>query len=168
MTPTETSDTSVPPDSAVQLRSSLAAHLAQLFRDVIFTLWWGGLTFYSTVVIHVGTHVLGTERQGFITQRVTYFLNALGAAVVVLLWFQVRRSRQMLPWVLWTLLGLSQLALFVDHYRLTGLLDFETETVSSSQDFYREHAIYLWLTAVQWCAGLGWMARESARRATME
>lgn len=152
-------------------RPSIAVVLGRSIQQVVFALWWGGLTFYATVVIHVGTHALGSERQGFITQRVTYFLNGLGTLVAVLMWVQIRRSRQLVPWVLWGLLVLSQVGLFVDHYRLTGMLDFETETVPSPEVFYREHAVYLWLTAVQWGAGLGWMlwaTFQGAKRASRD
>lgn len=137
--------------------TSLAGILGRLLLHVIFAVWWGGLTFYATVVIHVGTHVLGSEQQGFITQRVTYFVNGLGTLVLVGLLIQIRRSRQTLPWVIWGVLVASQLGLFLDHHRLTGMLDFETGTVSDSAAFYSEHAIYLWLTTIQWAAGLGWL-----------
>ncbi len=137
------------------------AMVGRFLQQVIISLWWGGLTFYSAVVVHIGTQVLGSERQGFVTQRVTYVLNGLGLLAVIIVWNQVRNSRQVLPWVIWSLLGLSQLGLFVDHYRLSGMLDFETQTVPDPKIFYAEHAVYLWLTAVQWTAGLGWLAWTS-------
>lgn len=34
-------------------------------------MWWGGLCFYAVVIVPIGTEVIGSVEQGFITQRVT-------------------------------------------------------------------------------------------------
>jgi uncharacterized membrane protein len=54
----------------------------------LIMLWWGGLTFYSAIVVPIGTNVLqSSEQQGLVTQQVTKYLNALGlVAAVVLAW----------------------------------------------------------------------------------
>src|SRR5262245_42692014 len=58
-----------------------------LVLAVLFV-WQGGFTFYAAVVIEVGRDVLGSHRaQGFITRRVTHYLNLAGAvALPVLVW----------------------------------------------------------------------------------
>jgi hypothetical protein len=48
--------------------------------------WQGGFTFYGAVVVHVGQDVLGSHRmQGFVTRRVTNYLNLAGAVALPLL-----------------------------------------------------------------------------------
>ncbi|MCA9269901.1 MAG: hypothetical protein KDA41_15580, partial [Planctomycetales bacterium] len=44
--------------------------------------WWGGLTFYAGVVVPVGAAVFGSTEQGFVTQRVTNWLNLLLAVAL--------------------------------------------------------------------------------------
>src|SRR5436190_19571918 len=67
----------------------------ELMRRYLFTvataLWLGGFTFYSTVVIHTGHRVLGGLLEvGFVTQRVTSWLNLIGVvALLVLLWLVI-------------------------------------------------------------------------------
>src|SRR5436190_15643209 len=69
----------------------LSAHW-EILRRYLFTvataLWLGGFTFYSTVVIHTGHRVLGGLLEvGFVTQRVTSWLNLIGVvALLILLW----------------------------------------------------------------------------------
>ena len=47
--------------------------------------WQGGFTFYSAVVVRVGEEVLGSSReQGFVTRRVTNYLNAAGLVALPL------------------------------------------------------------------------------------
>ena len=51
--------------------------------------WLGGFTFYTSVVIPVGTHTLGSVRQGFITQQVTGWLNVAGAFALPLVFWNM-------------------------------------------------------------------------------
>lgn len=53
---------------------------------VALSVWVGGFTFYSAVVIPVLHESLGRLETGFVTQRVTNHLNAAGGVAVVLWW----------------------------------------------------------------------------------
>ena len=43
----------------------------RLFLLLVWAAWWGGLCFYAVVVVPIGTELIGSVEQGFITQRVT-------------------------------------------------------------------------------------------------
>ena len=49
--------------------------------------WQGGFTFYSSIVVPIGRHVLAEEvdLQSVITQRVTSWLNVAGVVALFLL-----------------------------------------------------------------------------------
>ena len=48
-----------------------------------WAIWWGGLSFYALFVVPIGTEIVGGFEQGFITQRVTNWLNAIGVIVTL-------------------------------------------------------------------------------------
>lgn len=50
----------------------------QFLLTLVVGLWLGGLTFYAGIVVPIGTEIVGGTEQGFVTQRVTNWLNALG------------------------------------------------------------------------------------------
>src|SRR5262249_56877927 len=91
-------------------------------------LWLGGFTFYSAVVVPIGTDRLGITSQGFITQRVTEWLNLIGAvALLPLGWDALAgaapgRGRWLRPG-LWLILAATLAALWVLHPYLSELLD---------------------------------------------
>lgn len=120
---------------------------------IVWAVWWGGLCFYAIVVVPIGTEVIGTVEQGFVTQQVTQWHNALSIVFLVCLLVEAycRSSR-----TLWTI-GAGLLALGLGlvgwHYHLSNMMDFEDQSVPSN--FYTEHAIYLWMTATEWGIGLG-------------
>ena len=116
--------------------------------------WWGALTFYGMVVVPAGTEILGSADQGRVTQQVTRTLNLVGVAVIVLLFFDQRRSATRLRWVVWLVFTVCQGALFAIHVWLSGLLEIGTETPADYSHFYAVHRIYLFTTAAQWGAGL--------------
>ena len=116
------------------------------------------MTFYAAVVIPIATETLGSETQGFVTQQVTHWLNALTTVWLVMIAVDAVRHRSHRRWSLWTVLVLCQIALFVDHARLTSLMDFSTQAIAIDRtQFYVEHQVYLWITVVQWLAGLVWL-----------
>lgn len=53
---------------------------------VSLSVWAGGFTFYSAVVIPVLHESLGSLETGYVTQRVTDYLNAVGGVAVALWW----------------------------------------------------------------------------------
>lgn len=125
---------------------------------VVMTLWWGGLTFYSAVVVPVGTEVLeSTELQGLVTQQVTRYLNMLGLlAVGAIIWILLRlegtrsfaRAKELIA------LGAILLALQGGLYWLHGELGRQLIEDADREAFYNNHRIYLLLIAVQWGLGL--------------
>lgn len=125
---------------------------------VVMTLWWGGLTFYSAVVVPVGTEVLeSTELQGLVTQQVTRYLNALGLlAVCAIIWILLRlegarsiaKSKELIA------LGAVLLALQGGLYWLHGELGRQLIEDPDREAFYNTHRVYLLLIAVQWGLGL--------------
>lgn len=136
--------------------------------------WLGGFTFYAAVVIPTAHDVLGSHREvGFITQAVTYWINLSGAVTAVLLLVyllrtssgQWRSARGL--WATWVVLTAAQLALFLLHPSLDGLLDAKDHDVLDRAAFYRLHRIYLLTATTQWCAAVthvGLLIAGSGRR----
>jgi len=126
----------------------------------IMMFWLGGFTFYTAVVIHVGRRVLGSHiEQGFVTARVTPFLNlACGAALIVFAWDAWatrgrgwRRAGQTLTWIgIAATLGL----LVWLHPRLDAYLDPQSFSIRAREEFYRVHWWYMQISTVQWACGL--------------
>jgi hypothetical protein len=134
------------------------------FRRFLFfaavAFWLGGFTFYSAVVIHVGTRVLGSHvKQGLITQRVTEWLNVAGAvALPVMLWnaravWAARgRALRLTLAATWAIMALVQAELFALHPTMDRLID--GRAVLDVAAFDRLHVAYLTSATVQWAAGL--------------
>ena len=77
--------------TGVQKQGGRRSYLIALRRFLVIAaiaFWLGGFTFYSGVAIPMGVEVLGGHRTvGFITERVTNWLNVSGAiALAILLW----------------------------------------------------------------------------------
>jgi hypothetical protein len=139
--------------------------------------WQGGFTFYASVVVPMGQEVLGSHRhQGFITQRVTNYLNLAGGIALIPLAWDVavardRKSRrQQGRWLTVFGMGLTLGLLVWLHPRLDELLDPGTQAIHYRQAFRRLHSAYLWISTVQWgCAVLyvvltvwAWRAEDRA------
>lgn len=129
-----------------------------VLATVIF--WLGGFTFYTSIVVPIGTTQLGRDGQGFITREVTRSINA--AAVVALAALLVDLSLTADPsparrwWRrgLWLWMAACQVALYWLHARLDTYLDPATHGVTARPTFYQLHRLYLWLHTVQWLAML--------------
>ena len=131
-----------------------------------WAVWWGGLSFYAVVVVPVGTEVIGSVEQGFITQRVTQWHNALSVlfTICVLVEAFLRRSRALC--LIGITLAVIDMGLIFWHIRLTNLMDFQQQTVPAR--FYGEHAVYLWITAAEWVLGIAtpkWLFRKDSTAA---
>ncbi len=123
----------------------------------LLMLWQGGFLFYALIVVPIGGDVLGSETtQGFITRRVTVWLNGFGGACLVAAIFDIRRTStlRILRQVVWFLAVLMQIALVILHPRMDALLDADLHIVNDTQAFYRLHAIYLSVSGVLWFAML--------------
>ena len=114
-------------------------------------LWWGSLTFYSAIVVPIGTDQIGSVEQGFITQQVTLRHNLLTGAFTVCLLIEFIRNRNLMLGAIVVGLAIIEVALVILHMRLSESLDLGERSVSV--EFYSEHAIYLWLTTIEWCLG---------------
>ena len=133
------------------MRQSMIAYLNAL----VFAFWIGGFTFYAVIVVPIGTDVLGTVEQGFVTQQVTNYLNVIGAVSLAYLSREALKQRRWAVTGTWVFMALSQAALFALHHWLDGMLDHESMTELVPQpDFYAAHRIYLLVAAAQWAAAL--------------
>lgn len=131
--------------------------LRRFLTLVAFAFWQGGFAFYTAVVVPTGTDVLGSSAaQGFITRRVTVWMNVAGAvAIPILLWDAaamrpLRRSRVGCV----GLLAAGLIALAIIHPQLEALLDLASERVLNRSDFMPLHRKYLWISTAQWAVGV--------------
>lgn len=136
----------------VHQRGPIAARLWAGLIVLMFAVWWGGLTFYAAVVVPTGSEEIGETTQGFITQRVTQWHNAILTAMTACLIIEAWRQKRRLPWGIVCGLALVDTALMAQHVQLTAMMDFDSWNVLDG--FYPKHAMYLWLTAVEWALGL--------------
>src|SRR5262245_54482178 len=122
--------------------------------------WQGGFTFYSAVVVPVGTEVLGSRtRQGVVTRAVTPYLTLAGAASLVpLAWDAAVSAPRRRPRLLaWAGLLLTLAALFALWPRLDALMHAVGDGVTDPDAFRHLHKAYLWIAIVQWAAGLAYL-----------
>jgi hypothetical protein len=123
--------------------------------------WQGGFTFYASVVVPLGTEVLGSaEAQGWVTRRVTNALNLSGLAALAVLGWDLALSRdpdarrRRLRWLAWGLLAATLAVLVGLHLRLDALLDAERRQILDRPAFRGLHRWYLWVSTLQWACGL--------------
>lgn len=131
----------------------------------VLMFWQGGFLFYSSVVVPIGQEVLPARKdQGFITRRVTYWMNLSGAvALVPLAWdclvsADPRARRRWLRWLSWVVMAVTLAMLFWLHPRLDAHLDPETFGIHRGGDFRTLHRWYLWVSTVQWAFGVIFVA----------
>ena len=148
-----------------------------------WAVWWGGLTFYGAVAVPAGTDVVGRTTEGFITRKVTVWLNRIAGAEFALLLANVygeRRAGRPFRALTYSgvLLVVLQVGLFALYPRLDRLLDPAGLDVVDLAKFKLLHRAYLWITAAQWGLGLvhmwflvwNWQRperRESANRSAV-
>ncbi|MBI1916254.1 MAG: hypothetical protein HYS12_16215 [Planctomycetes bacterium] len=122
--------------------------------------WQGGFTFYAAVVVQVGHEVLSRRLQGFVTRRVTNYLNAAGAVALPLLaWDAAARPasrRRALRWLCWGGLAVALALLVWLHRHLDALLDPAAFAVLDPDAFYPAHRWYLHVSTVQWACALAY------------
>ena len=124
--------------------------------------WQGGFTFYAAVVVPTGADVLGGHlEQGFVTRRVTNYLNLAGAAALPILAWDLASSSDAVRWrrrLRWTIWGLQVGTLAAQvwlHDRLDLLLDAEQHAILDRAAFRWQHVLYLNVSTVQWVAAIG-------------
>ena len=133
----------------------LRDRVPQFILALAVGLWLGGLTFYAGIVVPIGTEIIGGTEQGFITQRVTNWLNVFGLIAIfglgVNVWWRGRIWTNVVTWMLIAALQLSLLGL---HPLLDDQLDLANRTMRDASWFYACHRVYLILTAAIWLTGL--------------
>ena len=139
-------------ETADSLIQAFGRAIWKLFFLLVWAAWWGGLSFYAVVVVPIGTDIIGSVEQGFITQRVTQWHNGLSGLFLVCLLIEACRRRSPALWGIAAVLAIINIALVVWHAQLTGMIDFQQHAVPGS--FYSQHAIYLWMTACEWLLGM--------------
>lgn len=132
---------------------------------IAFAFWQGGFTFYTAVVVPVGTDVLGgPAEQGRVTRDVTRWMNLAGAiALPILLWDAVatrpwRRTRVTCV----ILMAVVLAGLYVLHPQLDALFDADVARVRDRPRFRLMHKTYLWISTLQWAAGLAYLVLTPA------
>jgi hypothetical protein len=142
---------------------SLGPALRQFVVIAAIAFWLGGFTFYSGVAIPMGVEVLGTHRRvGFITERVTNWLNVAGVvALAIFFWNMVlgwRGSGKVLRYTLlvtWLLMAAIEVELISLHPVMDRLL--VTQPIRDILDpdrFDTLHHVYLISTSIQWFFGM--------------
>jgi hypothetical protein len=134
-------------------------HARRFFVLLAFAIWFGGLSFYSVVVIPTAHSVLRSHlRVGFITQGVTHWINATGAAVLALLMWDYLASRKegtrRLRLSTWGVMVIAQATLLALHPILDSRLDATSKDIVEPDRFYELHRVYLLVTTAQWAAAL--------------
>ncbi len=119
---------------------------------LIWALWWGGLTFYASIVVPEGTRQLGSFGQGLITQKVSSYHHWISLALLACLLVESTIQKSLALGIQFVLLLAVTLGLFVVHERLTSMIDFEQPSVA--EGFYSMHASYLWMTTAEWVLGI--------------
>ena len=135
--------------------------LCRFLIMVAVVVWLGGFTFYAAVVIPTAHDVLGTHLEvGFITQKVTHWLNLGGGLTMLALaaniWLLKRSGVSGLrPLVItWSILVSSLIILLVLHPHLDIFLDGTEHEIAHRVDFYAWHRVYLIVATIQWCAAV--------------
>ena len=131
-----------------------------------FAVWFGGFTLYVSIVVPIGTEILGSARaQGEITQQVTHWINLVCSLAIFLMLLEHwvgRRFGSRAKWIslaIVIVLMLSQLGLFWLHDALDELIEPAKRgiRVIDRDAFYLRHRIYLWLSTLQWICGWVWL-----------
>ncbi len=157
--------------------SGVTGETVRRFLVVLAVLFWlGGFFFYASIVIPTAHDVLGSHTDvGFITRRVTHWLNVVSLpALAILGWNVVAlwRARQPLPRRAlagtWILMAVLQVVLFALHPVMDRLLDAGAHRIIQPARFYGLHRGYLIVSATQHLAGvlhvwwvlIGWHRRD--------
>jgi len=136
---------------------------------VALMFWLGGFTFYASIVVPIGTEVLGSPHlQGFVTREVTRQLNITAIlALLPLLWDVLAepdsfRWRWRIRLGLWMGMVFCQVFLFLLHGRLDEWMRRDEvegiDEVAFQAGFRPLHRLYLWTHTIQWFFGLLYIA----------
>jgi len=127
----------------------------------LLMIWQGGFMFYGLVVINVGLQVFGDPlQQAWVTQRVTNWLNLLGAVALTAWAWDIAASptaaaTRRWPWLIWLLLAASLAALALLHPLMDAHMDVDQSYFSDAPSFHEMHRWYLRVSTGQWLAAVG-------------
>lgn len=123
--------------------------------------WQGGFMFYGGVVVPVGSEVLGSDTdQGWITRKVTDYLNAAGVVALAVWGWDILAARDPAPGrrrlrrAAWVFLAAALGVLLWLHGRLDGDLDPEALRILDWRHFRLLHRWYLGTSTLQWAGSL--------------
>ena len=139
-----------------------------LFGRVIllisFALFWGGLTFYTGIVVRIEHDVLDEPiMAGLITQRTTNVMQALAVITVVQMGvngFVVAGRCRRLGYILIsisTLIALAIIGLYIVHGHLDAVIDVAAREVTDYESFATGHRRYNQLTTVEWLSSISYL-----------
>ena len=133
-------------------------------------LWWqGGFMFYSAIVVHIATDVLGSAfEQGKITARVMLWLNGLGTIALLIMAADLLRwhGTSLRPrgmWFCWLLMAGAQGALWFLREEMVAVIDLKEDTILDRKAFHEMHEWYMRWTSLQWGCSLAYMVWLIAR-----
>lgn len=131
---------------------------------LVFSLFWGGLTFYTGFVVRIAHDVLSDPMDGgLITQRTTSVLQVLGVVTVVLMACNCAVVVRQSPKYGYALiacaavLGCALVGLFVVHGHLDAAIDASVGEVIDREAFTIGHRRYNQLTTVEWIVSLAYV-----------
>jgi hypothetical protein len=137
--------------------------ILRLLFLVALSIYIGGFTFYSAVVIPIlHDRLKSSFEAGLVTQRVTNALNALGGVTLLLGWcalgLTVACRGRVSRWQSCALLTSSVcLVVLVVLHRVMD----EKLATASLAGFYPRHRAYLWTSTIQWFANLGLLIQSA-------
>ncbi|MEM8732872.1 MAG: hypothetical protein AAGG44_01525 [Planctomycetota bacterium] len=131
---------------------------------------FGGFLFYASVVVPLGTSILGSTTQGFVTRSVTNVINVASLvsalAIAAYAWTTSNRFRTedsiRIPLVSACIIGTTAIILMWLHGHLEQAMADDEFAVMDGESFYRTHRVYLWVSTIQWLSSLPvlwWFAR---------
>jgi hypothetical protein len=167
--------------AATLTRRSYATALQRLIVIAAVAWWLGGFTFYAGVAIPMGVEVLGSHKAvGFVTERVTNWLNFGGViALAIFLWNMAVSRRAGGKWIrqtmllTWIIMAVIEVELILLHPRMDRLItSYPHRMILDDDRFDLFHHVYLISTTVQWalgalhvwCVCLSWVIAEKLGR----
>jgi hypothetical protein len=139
-----------------------------IFRTLLlasFAIWFGGFGFYASIVVPIGTEVLGSSlNQGMITRQVTVWINVFSGIALAMMflescfsWKRLSKELRSTQLALCLLMGVALLVLVYLHPMLDSMIDVPEVEVTDEARFYPLHRVYLWVSTIQWAAAWVWL-----------
>ncbi len=131
---------------------------------IAFSVFWGGLTFYTGSVVRISHDVLTDPMVGgLITQRVTAWLQiAGGVTAICMLWNSVlvRRVSRKYGFMLTAcsmILVCALAGLVIVHGHLDAVIDVDAVEITNRDAFTIGHRRYNQLTTIEWISSLTYL-----------